>query len=958
MNSLNIDASNKRLSFLKKLSIYFEKITNSKHRVAVYILCYTMLFFLCTFLAFLTFMLKDRTFIWAGYHGNQDGISQHYIALSYYGRYLRELVTNFFETWELTIPLYDTSIGMGGDVIQTLSYYVIGDPLTLTSALVPSKYTEILYNFLIVLRLYLAGLSFSALALYFNKNNRFYTLIASMLYVFSSYSLFASVRHPYFSNPMIYFPLIILGAEKIFSGKKPWLYIISVALAGLSNFYFFYMICFLTLIYASIRVFSFVPKGERKRILYFVSKFIIYTVLALMIASVLLIPNLSTTLASGRLDKASSNFMLLYPKDYYKVFVSSFAASYPYDYWTLNGLLPISLFAIFIMFRNPNKNKTQIVFFSICILFMLVPVFGSFLNGMAYVTNRWIWAYCLLVALICAKNLPNIVYIKKKDWITITVIFAIYSLIGYICSLDKKFFTTAIIGIFSSLVVLLVINYFIKNKRTASTLTKFSILILSLLQLGQFAYDLYDRNNYTITFVKNRQALNNSLNAQGNPVSNLSNTFYRYEDFFNNDRSRQYNAALLNGGHSTDCYFSLASDYWFELLNSVGDKTILIQNTQGVDNRTILGALSNIKYFTVDEGKSKGVLPYGYTEKPIFTKNLMNSQLYRSSTASTLKSNETTYEYYENENFLPFGYTYNSYITRSQYNSLSYADRQKALLYNAVVEDSNTTNIGLKTGSFQESSNPLDIEISCNDIELDNKIDLTIKSKTTIDIFINNASKDCETYVVLKNLEYTHNNKKIASSASYPTITMLSTEKTLYVYPPEYTYYPGIKDYSVNMGYYNEAPSHIAITLPSEGNYSFEIEVVQLDLSGYEKQISELGKEHLENVIFSNNKITGSINVSENKLLCLSLPYSKGWTAYVDGKETEILCTGIAFMGIELEEGYHTVEFKYCTPYLKTSGFITIMGIAILTILIILDIRKNKKEVIKNETIADHSLLQ
>ena len=70
----------------------------------------------------------------------------------YYGKYLRGIIKNIFIYHQFSIPLWDFSIGYGGDILTTLHYYVLGDPLTLLSIFVPMKYTEYLYIFLILLR--------------------------------------------------------------------------------------------------------------------------------------------------------------------------------------------------------------------------------------------------------------------------------------------------------------------------------------------------------------------------------------------------------------------------------------------------------------------------------------------------------------------------------------------------------------------------------------------------------------------------------------------------------------------------------------------------------------------------------------------------------------------------------------------------------------------------------------
>ena len=108
----------------------------------------------------------DRTFVWA-----QDGLKQHYRALSYYSKWLRELIFRFFGL-RGGLPLYSFSIGYGSDILTTLHYYAIGDPLNLLCIFVPEKSMLYLYEFLILLRFYLAGIAFSYYCFYRGKRGR------------------------------------------------------------------------------------------------------------------------------------------------------------------------------------------------------------------------------------------------------------------------------------------------------------------------------------------------------------------------------------------------------------------------------------------------------------------------------------------------------------------------------------------------------------------------------------------------------------------------------------------------------------------------------------------------------------------------------------------------------------------------------------------------------------------
>lgn len=69
-----------------------------------------------------------------------------------------------------------------------------------------------------------------------------------------------------------------------------------------------------------------------------------------------------------------------------------------------------------------------------------------------------------------------------------------------------------------------------------------------------------------------------------------------------------------------------------------------------------------------------------------------------------------------------------------------------------------------------------------------------------------------------------------------------------------------------------------------------------------------------------------------------SVPYDKGWSAYINGKEVEII-KATEFMGVLVEEGIHHIEFKYKTP-----GFVIgLISTVISTIgLIIIEVYKRK----------------
>ena len=100
-----------------------------------YYLLYTVMFCCTACCCFSWFLLSNRSLIW-----QMDGWSQHFKALVYYSAYLREILRHLAYDHSLIIPDWDFCIGEGGDILNALHYYVIGDPIALLSVFVPIRH--------------------------------------------------------------------------------------------------------------------------------------------------------------------------------------------------------------------------------------------------------------------------------------------------------------------------------------------------------------------------------------------------------------------------------------------------------------------------------------------------------------------------------------------------------------------------------------------------------------------------------------------------------------------------------------------------------------------------------------------------------------------------------------------------------------------------------------------------
>lgn len=141
----------------------------------------------------------------------------------------------------------------------------------------------------------------------------------------------------------------------------------------------------------------------------------------------------------------------------------------------------------------------------------------------------------------------------------------------------------------------------------------------------------------------------------------------------------------------------------------------------------------------------------------------------------------------------------------------------------------------------------------------------------------------------------------------------------------------------------------MTITLPERGKYSFdELYVFCQPMTDFDASVEKLKENVLENVDLHltgncTNRVTGKITLDKAKVLCLSIPYSDGWYAYVDGKLTKLYQANSMFIGLPLEAGTHEIELRYKTPGGKMGLGISEVGTAICIMLYVVR-RKNAKE--------------
>ena len=100
-----------------------------------------------------------------------------------------------------------------------------------------------------------------------------------------------------------------------------------------------------------------------------------------------------------------------------------------------------------------------------------------------------------------------------------------------------------------------------------------------------------------------------------------------------------------------------------------------------------------------------------------------------------------------------------------------------------------------------------------------------------------------------------------------------------------------------------------------------------------EQGLEILSAETLTLTQFSDTSFTGTITVSEPRLLYTSLPHANNWRVFVNDVEEEIVTIGGAMAGVRLGTGTHIIEFRYHNRSLNLGAFISFGSLSIYVLL-------------------------
>ncbi len=941
------------------------------------ILVYTGLFLVAAALVYAAFFVYGKTLLKG--LGNVDGLTQHYPSYTK----IKRVLSQGGEAWSW-------DVGLGASFFDTFKGKLT-NPLTYILIAFPQKYLDLAYDFVTVLRQYLTGVAFIIFGREVKLNNE-QTVLGAFCYAFSGWAIMATITQGTFTNALLLFPFLIMGTERILKGKSPLVFIVAEVMFLASTVIWAYAAGIFAILYYLVRYpYYYGWKNFGRRFGAFIGDGIVGLMISAIFVESILYSTTSAVTNSGY-DTNQGIFYSL--KSYFLLPTTLVSITEANESYSLiyAGLLAAALFPLII--RNIRKKRSTAAMMAVfCLVIGLFPITGRIMNGMSYNVGRWyfvlafffVWAAmeCLdhetlgnrknmfllfgwWLFLCCWVVGVCIIYLKMLDhntaWeslISLCMMFVIIAVL-YIREIGRKKFTGKLTGL----------------TRLSAFLCRASSAILALLLVVNVGVNgwllMTGSGEFTGQRIK-AYVDSGALPAQYDEsvlravpeIQAEDTSFFRTDQL--SDSFEKNNTNLMFGARSLNEYFSTISSDWLYLNKLMGNnagynrRIVSLSN----DNRSGLDYLMGVKYFLRDEnykaaGKTSYV-PYGFE----YWKTVDGVEVYR------------------NTKCMGIGTAYSKYITESELLEYSPLEREQVMLQAAVVKDEDAESLAsgdVHHATSQELKTDVQ-ELSCkitktNNVTMDGvnggemvvtqgentdnmdpdsngftiHVDGTAKN---VQIVVSFEEMDREQFTWDENLamrgmtvaeqgynslkEYLYRQDFTGGTSFVISATSGDRTKTAACYKDGNTGLNDVRDYNLNLGYYENFDGDIQIHLNNAGNYTYDaIKVYAIPMDIYDESTDALDESRFRLTSFDNDTVTGTVDNDKESVVYFSILNNAGWHVYVDGEEADKLeNVNVAFTGVKVSAGKHEITLEYDYPGLKAGMAVMIAGLAALAVILV-----------------------
>ena len=606
---------------------------------------------------------------------------------------------NLFWTW---------TTDLGTNFIASYSFYIVGSPFFWFSLLLPYEWLPYMMAPLLVLKISFAALTSFTYIRRFCRNQDF-AVLGALLYAFSGWSIY-NIFFNHFHEPLVFFPLLLTGLEKLVVDGKKGRFAFAVAINAIVSYFFFAGQVVFVILYFFIRFWDKSWRMTFRRFLAVAFEALFGT----LTAAAILVPSVIAVLANPRTTSYSTGFNLLFYdriQRYGYILQSMF---FPPELparlnffpdsgsrWTsLSAWLPfVSMTGVIAFISTRQKHWIKRLLIT-CFVMALVPC----LNSLFYMMNssyyaRWFYMGILIMCLATAKALSEEGTDIRRGmrWtLTVTLIFTVC--IGLFPQRDgdsiklglytnaERFWGDVIIALYCVLMFYIVWKNYAKKPQYAKMLT-IGVLVTAVIS-GVFFLLSGTTSQEEGTFIST------TSRSSAGEMNLDTSEFWRMDV----DGDTMDNQGMFWGIPNIQCFQSTVNASIMEFYPTVGVSRDVASRPD--QEFYALRGLLSVKYLLISEENATR------EENPVVC----------SMPGFEYRDVQNQFCIYENKYFVPMGFAYDYYLTREQYDSLPERQRARALMKTIVLDEEQAARY---SDVLLPVENPFDLALGSDSYEAD-----------------------------------------------------------------------------------------------------------------------------------------------------------------------------------------------------------------------------------------------
>jgi uncharacterized membrane protein YfhO len=858
-----------------------------------------------------------------------DGASQHFPALVYF----REWVTAILSGHGAGYGFWSWRLGLGADTLTSLSYY-LADPFALISLAFPPRMIEYVYEGIFFLKILCGGLA-GYFYLRTMKSTRLAAIAGVLVYAFTTFTLDLTLEHPFFLNAMILLPLVLVGTEWVLTRKRWYLLAGALFVGAATNFFIFWWVVIVGVLYAVARWFELTDPGERlRRVLRDGLGVARWYVLAAVLAAGMLVPLGIAVIGSSRSASEYTTTLFSAGRSYLALSVALISIRTAPAYFYA-GFSVIGLLAALIVFLRPGRTalKTMLSAFGV---FLVFPVFGTLFNGLSFPSYRFYFMGGLFLAAAVAALLSDKAPLTGRETLVsggALAAFAAWEIYATMVLRDPLPVTLIPLALGGLAWALLAAQGALARRRMSASaeaggrsdpmgpVTRAGIVALIIAGIAAAGVMSYD-SHYSITlksYMRLGSALEAYLRDPGERLPSLPTSglqrFDKQQGVLGNDVGVSYNNdPLVQRYAGLDFYYSIMSLGLHTYTKGLDIRTQrLAWDFEGFDDRAALDALNGVRYY-VAPPVGERFAPYGFSRVGALGRDVV----------------------YENRQPLPIGYVYHAAVRPSVYAAMPPLEKQQSLLQAVVVADDVAPGVPRAVPAAETIDVPHTL-ISGRGISWDSsarRIRVSVRDAAARLTFA--PVPGAELYVQMTGIKFRSPGRFL------PSVGTVGAGKSHRFLSPQMEGYAwGDDTLLVNLGYFANGVGSARLSITDTDVVTYDsLKVIAVPMAKFDGRVRALAAEGMRDVKVGTDTLSGTVTARSDGILFLSIPYSSGWRATVDGVPTPIVTANVGFSAIAVTSGTHSVRLDYATPGLRTGVLISLLTLFLTGVLVVLTERR------------------